>query len=310
MTKYVGVAKASRSRRLPGSQAADKRIALAMHALTGVHPEQEEVTEGTALHAEPEASRSQVHFTFAVDGAPLEPVVVQLFDDRVPASAREFRARAIGAVGRVGEVSYEGMAVTCVAAGLRVDVGAAPGGERRPAALEDGTMRHDQPGLVSMTAGLAPRFTFTLAPAMELDGRQQPVGRVVSGLGALEQLSNVDADGECKPLHSVLVCSCGAFGSTGTTARALALAAEAKAQARAKEAAQKTETPAETHARLELESSAARGAVNDAVLAALQASKRQRTSDAGTTFGRGRMLDSLLPPSDDDSEGSGEDAPE
>jgi cyclophilin family peptidyl-prolyl cis-trans isomerase len=307
MTKFVGVAKASRARRAPGGTAADKRVALAMYALTGEHPEQqEEVTAGTSLDVAPDPTGTHVHFTFAVDGAPLDPVVCALFDDKAPATAREFRARAIGAEGRLGKgVEYEGAPVMCVAHGVRVDVGgsgvaaAAPSGVHKAPALEDPSLRHDQPGLISMAA-LAARVSFTLAACPELDGRQQVVGRVISGLATLETLSKLDADAACKPLKSVLVCCCGAFASAGATERTLALAAEARAQAKAKAFAEKAETPAETRTRLALESSAARGAVDDAVQEALERGKRRKLAEAeahpaGVTAGRGRtMFDALL----------------
>jgi cyclophilin family peptidyl-prolyl cis-trans isomerase len=315
MTKFVGVAKASRARRAPGGTAADKRVALAMYALTGEHPEQqEEVTAGTSLDVVADAAGTQVHFTFSVDGAPLEPVVVALLDEKAPATAREFRARAIGAEGRLGKgVAYEGAPVTCVAHGMRVDVGggaeaAAPSSVHKAPALEEPSLRHDQPGLVSM-APLAARVSFTLAACPELDGRQQVVGRVVSGLATLEQLSKLEADADCKPLKSVLVCCCGAFASAGATERTLALAAEARAQAKAKAFAEKAETPAETRARLALESSAARGAVDDAVHEALELGKRRKLAEAAppaAAAARGRtMFDALLgdaPSSDDDDD--------
>ena len=72
MTKYVGTAKASRARRLPGQSSTDKRVALAMFALTGAHPEAAEPSAGTTvLEAAPEPQCAEVQFTFAVDGTPL-----------------------------------------------------------------------------------------------------------------------------------------------------------------------------------------------------------------------------------------------
>lgn len=51
---------------------------------------------------------------------PGDPVVVELFEDLVPAAAREFRLRCSGAgTGRLGEISYEGSSVNslCVPPG-------------------------------------------------------------------------------------------------------------------------------------------------------------------------------------------------
>jgi cyclophilin family peptidyl-prolyl cis-trans isomerase len=295
MTKFVGVARASRAKRVPGSTAADKRIALAMYTLTGEHPEQEELTAGTSLDAAAApAGPQQVHFTFALDGAPFgEPVVVELNEDRAPEAVSAFRARATGAEGRAGILEYEGAGVARVARGVRVDIGAAAASSGY-AALEDASLRHDQAGVVSMSLA-ALRCTITLAACPELDGRQQVVGRVVAGLATVQSLSELEADDAGKPARSVLVCCCGTFASAGGGERTAALAAEVRAQAKAREFAEKAETPAETRARLQTESSAARGAVDDAVHEALERSKRRKVeTSAAPAAGKGRMFDSLL----------------
>jgi cyclophilin family peptidyl-prolyl cis-trans isomerase len=299
MTKFVGVAKGSRARRLPEHSSASKRVALAMHALTGEHPELAPATDGAAVEA-PEPECTQAHVTFALDATPFGvPVVLELYDDRVPGSAREFRARAIGAAGRLGQIELEGAQVVRVAAGLRIDVGATPANASTKPVLEDAALRHDQAGLVSMSLS-APRFSLTLAACPELDGRQQVVGRVVSGLSTVQELSALDADAEQKPLRRALVCSSGTFSSAAAGAKALAVAAEVSAHLKAQRLALREETQAETRARLDRESLAARGAVEDAVQEAL----KRRKVGPGPGAGRGRMLDALLggSGSDEDSE--------
>jgi cyclophilin family peptidyl-prolyl cis-trans isomerase len=303
MTKYVGTAKASRARRLPGSTAVDKRVALAMFALTGEHPEaHEELTAGASVDVVPQpAVATQLQFTFAADGAPLgEPVVVELYAEQAAASASELRERATNAAGRM---ACEGQLVACVATGKCVDVGSAAGGSGRRD-LEEASLRHDQPGLVSFSP-VSARVSFTLAACPHLDGKQQVVGRVVSGLDTLETLSKLEADADGKPARRVLICSCGEFSSAVATERRMALAAEVQAAEKAKQFALKAETPAATHARLERESTVARGAVEDAVAEALERAKRRKlTEHAGA---RGGMLDSLLgtgPASDDSDEDS------
>lgn len=297
MTKFVGVAKGSRARRLPEHSSSNKQVALAMYALTGEHPEREELTAGAALEAAvPECT--QAHVTFAVDASPFGvPVVLELWDDRVPGSAREFRARAIGASGRAGKVELEGALVLRVVAGLRIDVGVAPVGSSKPPVLEDAALRHDVAGLVSMSLS-APRFTLTLAACPELDGRQQVVGRVVSGLSTVQELSALEADAEQKPVRRALVCSSGTFSSATAGAKALAVAAEVSAHLKAQQLALKEETLTETRTRLDRESCAARGAVDDAVQEAL----KRRKVDAGLSAGRGRMFDALLGDSADDED--------
>ena len=298
MTKFVGVAKGSRARRLPEHSSASKRVALAMFALTGEHLELEQLTAGTAVEA-PEPECTQAHVTFAIDATPFGvPVVVELYDEKVPTSAAEFRARAIGAAGRLGKVELEGAQVVRVAAGLRIDVGAAASSSAKPV-LEDAALRHDQPGLVSMSLS-APRFTLTLAACPELDGLQQVVGRVVSGLSTVQELGALEADAELKPVRRALVCSSGTFTSAAAGAKTLAVAAELTAHLKAQQLALKEETPADTRARLDRESRAARGAVEVAVQEAL----KRRKVEAGPSAGRGRMLDALLGGGSDSDEGS------
>ena len=298
MTKFVGVAKGSRRNIGGGNQSEKKRVALAMFALTGEHPELEQLTAGTAVEA-PVPECTQAHVTFAVDTTLFGvPVVVELFDERVPTSAAEFRARAIGAAGRLGKIELEGAQVVRVAAGLRIDVGAVSSSSAKPV-LEDAALRHDQPGLVSMSLS-APRFSLTLAACPELDGRQQVVGRVVSGLATVQELAALEADAEQKPVRRALVCSSGTFTSGAAGAKTLAVAAELTAHLKAQQLALKEETPADTRARLDRESRAARGAVEDAVQEAL----KRRKVEAGPSAGRGRMLDALLGGGSDSEEES------
>ncbi len=296
MTKFVGVAKGSRHSR-PQSTGADRRVALAMFQLTGEHPSAlEEVTEGTAL-AVPEASRTQVHFIFAADGAPFgEPVVVELFDDKAPESAQAFRARALGAARDAAARAFEGAAVARVAENARVDVGEPAGKPSGAAQLEDDSLRHNAPGLVSVPLCAPSCFSILLQACPSLDGRQQVVGRVMSGLGTVEELSREPADEHGKPKRLLLVCAAGTFvaGSSGFgTDRVLALCAETKAQQATKAAAQRAETPAQTRARLQQESVAARNAVSDAVKEALNSNKRQKTG-AEVAGPRGGMFGALL----------------
>lgn len=223
-----------------------------------------------------------LHFMFAVDGVPLpEPVVVELLDDRVPLSCAALRGRT---------ASLEGELVAAVATGSRVDVGVEPAPARGE--LEDTRLRHDAPGTVSLRGS---RVTFALAACAALDGLQQVVGRVTSGLATLHALASLEA--VCgQPARRALVCSCGVYAPSSS--RSLAVAAAATAQQKERALAERAETPAETRSRLALESEAARGAVSAAVqdwLDARPAKRARATEDAARRPG---MLDSLLGGSD------------
>lgn len=300
MTKFVGVAKGSRHSR-PASMGADRRVALAMFQLTGETPAEEADALPAAVD---EAARTQAHFQFAADGVPFgQPVVVELFDDRAPASAQEFRVRSLGAQSRLGAVvAYEGAPVVRLAAGSYVHIGEATAGHK--AALEDDSLRHDAPGLVSFALGPLPRFSITLCACPSLDGRQQVVGRVVSGLSTVEELSRLQAE-DGRPKQSLLVCACGtlASGSAAGAVSGLALSAEAKAKAAAKTAAERSESAQQTRSRLEQESERARSALSLTVREALNSNKRQKTGEGGPR-GAGGMLSALLGGSSSGESGS------
>ena len=298
MTRFVGVAKGSRHKK-PASTGGDRRTALAMFQVTGEHPELlEEATVGAAVAQVAPAARTQVRLVFSADGAVLgAPVAVQLFDDRAPESCQSFRARALSAPPQHG--ALEGAVVCRVQEHVRVDVGGAAtsGGGAQPV-LEDEGLRHDAPGLVSAELQSG-QFTIILSACPALDGKQQVVGRVVSGLETVEQLGREPTDEGGRPKRNVFVCS--ATTDVGVDAKgseALMMAAETKAKEAMRQATLKAETTAETRARLEREAAASRHAVAASVNEALQ---QRKSVAAGARPARGGMMTALLSFSGDDS---------
>jgi cyclophilin family peptidyl-prolyl cis-trans isomerase len=304
MTRFVGVAKGSRHKK-PASTGGDRRTALAMFAVTGAHPElQEEATVGVGATAPiAPSARTQVRLVFSADGAVLGgPVAVQLFDDSAPESCHSFRARALSASG--GHGALEGAAVCRVEEHVRVDVGgAASSGGGARTALEDEALRHDAPGLVSLLH--SGQFTITLSACPALDGKQQVIGRVVSGHDTVELLGREPTDEGGRPKRKVFVCS--ATTDVGVDAKgstALMMAAETKAQEAMRQATLKAERPAETRARLEREAAASRHEVAAAVNEALHNSKQRGSGAAVARPVRATMMDTLLASSGEDSDES------
>ena len=297
----------------------------AIFKATGVHPELEQraasAAEETPGLPPEDPDRPHVFMDFSADGASLGTIVVEVFRDLVPASAKEFILRVTGAgAGRAGFISYENTRVHKIVDGVRVEGGrasssAAPGASPGvPRETSRRPLSHVAAGVVSLSLRSS-EFSVTLGPCPHADDTFQVVGRVVRGRDALDALSATETDADCAPTGNVVVAACGTTGAGGPDRAGGAVAAELRA-ARAAEAAaraekERGETRAETGARLARESEALGAGIKRSLADGLRQKDEKRVKDQSGTRagGGGGMMGALLGdvPSDSSDEDEGSD---
>ena len=154
-------------------------------------------------------------------------LVVEVFEDIVPAAGKAFVLRATGGgAGLGGLVRYENTEIHRVVRGVRVDGGeqSVSGGRTGGVPLEPTAAGRRLPhakGAVSLSAE-GPTFTVAIGACPHLDGEQQVVGRVTSGMDVLETLSEAKVDDDFAPFERVHVGTCGACGPGGPRGAAAA----------------------------------------------------------------------------------------
>ena len=295
----------------------------AIFKATGVHPELEQraasAAEETPGLPPEDPDRPHVFMDFSADGASLGTIVVEVFQDLVPASAKEFILRVTGAgAGRAGFISYENTRVHKIVDGVRVEGGrasssAAPGAS--PGVPPEAARRHlshVDAGVVSLSLRSS-EFSVTLGPCAHVDDTFQVVGRVVRGRDALSALSATETDADCAPTRNVVVAACGTTGAAGSDRAGGEVAAELRAaraaEAAARAAKERGETRAETGARLARESEALGAGIKRSLADGLRREDEKRVKSGTRAGGGGGMMGALLGdvPSDSSDEDEGSD---
>ena len=324
MTKFDSVQISHRK----GKQAstyttAELRKNMAVFKATGVHPELEQ-RAASAAEAAPglpasDAERPHVFFELVRISATRQretvgTLVVEVFEDIVPAAGKAFVLRATGGgAGLGGLVRYENTEIHRLVRGVRVDGGvqSVSAGQTGGVPLEPTAagrrLPHAATAVSLSTAG--PTFTVAIAACPHLDGEQQVVGRVTSGMEVLEKLSETKVDDDFAPFERVYVGTCGVCGPAGPGGAGAALAASMRAEraaAAAKRAAEeRQETKEETKARLARESDALGAGIKRSLADGLRKEGEKRDAKK---MKKGGMLDAVLGnvPSDDSDDDASE----
>lgn len=134
-------------------------------------------------------------------------MTVQLFDDKAPITARNFKML-------VEKKFYDGTIFHRVIKNFMAQGGDPTGtGTGGPGYLINDefhpSLKHDRQGLFSM-ANAGPntggsQFFITLAPAPWLDRKHSIFGEVTQGLDVLEKIGSVDTDEHDRPIHDVVI---------------------------------------------------------------------------------------------------------
>lgn len=159
----------------------------------------------------------------SIDGAPAGRIVIELFADKVPRTADNFRMLCTGekGVGMSGsKLHYKGCKFHRIIPHFIVQSGdfIANDGSRNEsvygAKFEDESyvVKHDQPGIVSMANSgrdsNGGQFFITLVRAPWLDGRHVAFGKVIEGM---EIVDLIQAAGTSTgvPRQQILIADCG-----------------------------------------------------------------------------------------------------
>eukprot|EP00850_Spirogloea_muscicola_P016543 SM000135S26987 [mRNA] locus=s135:11081:13860:- [translate_table: standard] len=162
-----------------------------------------------------------------IDGEPQGRVLLELWADRCPVTAENFRALCTGEKG-VGSTTgkalhFKGSPFHRVIKGFMIQGGDfsamdGTGGESiYGAKFQDEAaglaFRHDRKGLLSM-ANAGPdtngsQFFITTAPARHLDGKHVVFGCVRKGFGVVKTIERSETGANDKPVKDILIADCG-----------------------------------------------------------------------------------------------------
>ncbi|KAF6151189.1 hypothetical protein GIB67_037397 [Kingdonia uniflora] len=169
---------------------------------------------------------ANVFFDMTVDGSPVGRIVMELFDDVTPLTARNFRALCTGekGIGLSGKpLHYKGSSFCKVIPGIMcmggdITTGDGSSGESIYGVNfpnENYFVKHNQPGRLSMVNGSpkAPNTSgsqfFICKTVMEwLDGALVGFGQVIKGMDVLEKIEKVGSYSGTTS-KSVIVADCG-----------------------------------------------------------------------------------------------------
>uniref|UniRef100_A0A915NIT5 peptidylprolyl isomerase n=1 Tax=Meloidogyne floridensis TaxID=298350 RepID=A0A915NIT5_9BILA len=171
------------------------------------------------------SDRSRCFFDIQIDGDPVGRVVMELFDDLVPRTTKNFLMLCTGQAG-LGKVTekplhYKGSLFHRVIKNFMVQggdfsAGNGTGGESIYGGVFDDEsflIKHDQPFMLSManrgkdTNGS--QFFITTKPAPHLDGVHVVFGKVISGQEIITQIENLKVNAKCRPVADVIIANCG-----------------------------------------------------------------------------------------------------
>ena len=167
--------------------------------------------------------RSHVYLDISIGGAKVGKVVVELYDDVVPLTARNFRELC-------SEGAYRGSAFHRVIPGFVVQGGDYTSGDGTGGRSiwggrfkdENFRLKHDREGVLSM-ANAGPntngsQFFITLAETPHLDGKHVVFGRVLVGMSVVRRMAAVDTAGRDRPIDimRIEITDCGMAGAAAS----------------------------------------------------------------------------------------------
>lgn len=168
---------------------------------------------------ESEPADDLVYMGINVGNKQLGRIVIKLFSDIVPYTAKNFREIAKGS--ESNKLNYKGAPFHRIIKDFMIQGGDITNGDGTGGLSiyggkfqdENFEIPHDRPGLLSM-ANSGPdtngsQFFITTGPAPHLDGKHVVFGQVVDGLSIIEYLNSVETDSSDKPLVPVIISSSG-----------------------------------------------------------------------------------------------------
>lgn len=152
----------------------------------------------------PLRSRPHVYLQFSINRKDAGKVVIELFDDILPAPARHFQARCT----TTARDTFSGTRVHKILSGATLFGGISQRYEESVTMKREASLRHVAPGAVSLSID-GSEFGISLAKALQLDDTHQVVGQVVKGLEVAEKMAELATRTDDVPCQAVVVERCG-----------------------------------------------------------------------------------------------------
>jgi cyclophilin family peptidyl-prolyl cis-trans isomerase len=167
----------------------------------------------------------QVYFDITIGGEAAGRVTMELFADKVPRTAENFRALCTGEKG-MGKTTgkplhFKGCIFHRVIKDFMIQGGdfsnrdgtggeSIYGGEFKD---ENFQLKHTGPGILSM-ANAGPntngsQFFICTVRTAHLDGKHVVFGKVIGGMDVVKKMENTRVDGDDKPLKDCVIADCG-----------------------------------------------------------------------------------------------------
>ncbi|CAM9099207.1 unnamed protein product [Chrysoparadoxa australica] len=190
-------------------------------------------------------SNPTVYMTISIGSREVGQLVIELFANRVPKTAENFRALCTGEKGKAqgsgARLHYRGSFFHRIIPGFMAQGGDFTKGDGTGGMSvygetfndESFAMKHDRAGLLSM-ANCGPntngsQFFLTFAPAKHLDGKHVVFGRVTEGLEVLKVMERVSTGAGDRPRAQVTITDCGEISAVDDNAADSQVAGQEKA---------------------------------------------------------------------------------
>jgi len=207
-TKFVGDSLAARSGKVKGFSRKDRTKELEQFLKTGRHPVSGAHEGSLPQLPESRSTRTHVFFDYSVNGEKVGRVVVELYQDIVPAAAGHVLTQCVNGG------SYQHTRVHKVLKGLALFGGKSKKQETMKFRVEPSLCHVDGCLLSVARDGLS--YALTLTRALHLDETYQVVGRVVRGEEVVDEICSMSAKADDSPVRQVEVSNCGTTDKNGT----------------------------------------------------------------------------------------------